>query len=331
MPNKNVPQSSAGFAGVPQVGFAAYEQGRTLGSYAPQVGFAAALRAAQEAERAAPDTDKIKTKVERSADEPGQHQPNKPSPSRQSARREEIIDDTAGRLTTTRIVVGRRVKSDRQQRRFGERLQAQRPDCDVVPAGEWTMQYLTDAEANELVNQVVERARWRPRTPHDERAIIRAFGRNFREVIGRHVRADLENEAIACELDPEGAKALLWRIQNPDRYEAEQNISARETDNIGIFTEASFVFGGLGSLGPRTKTIRLQDTTGVLEVGRQRIVAIAHDTFGLDISHISEEWGGPQVKIMHKRGDRGFAGDQYRMPEMPFLDLTLGPASAYEQ
>ncbi len=126
-------------------------------------------------------------------------------------------------------------------------------------------------------------------------------------------------------------RELLWQIQNPDRYAAAYNTTERETDNMGIFTEANFVFGGLGSLGSRTKTIRLQDTTGVLEVGRQRIIAIAHDTFGLDTAHIAEEWDGPQFAIWHMLGGVGLAGFQHRMPEMSFFDLTLGPAKVYEQ
>lgn len=340
-----------GFGAAPSFGFAAAgrEGNRSLGSYAPQVGFATAMKAAEQQARQTQQAVEAETKKaerkaqparkrtaaeasERAAKSPTLKRSAEPKPSEQLADRD-LRDDEFRRLTDDGLVIGRRVQvRGSGWKQFERELQDMSGAYRTVPYNKLTMPYLNEAETDGFVNQVLQKApRHRLWTPAGERSVIRGFREQLAAQLGSLVRLDLDNETLACEHNPETARRLLEQVAHPDEFALASQHYERPTDNFGIFSRASFLYRGLGSVGVHTKTIQLEDYTGVLTTGRDRIVDMIGDRFGLNTSHISEEWSGPEVPIWRMVGHNTLAGFQYNLPEMPFYDITLGDASVYER
>lgn len=338
-----------GFGAAPSFGFAAAsrEGSRSLGSYAPQVGFAAAMKAAEQqakqaqqaadaeakkAERKARPAKRRAAALEQPAKSPTLKKAVEPKPIEQVADRD-LVDDEFRRLTDDGLMIGRRVQvRGSGWKQFERELQDMSAAYRTVPYNKLTMPYLSEAETDGFINQVLQKApRHRLWTPAGERSVIRGFREQLAAQLGSLVRLDLDNETLACEHNPETARRLLDQVAHPDEFALASQHYERATDNFGIFSRASFLYRGLGSIGVHTKTIQLEDYTGVLTTGRNKIVDMIGDRFGLDTHHVSEEWAGPEVPIWRMVGRNTLVGFQYNLPEMPFYDITLGDANVYER
>jgi hypothetical protein len=251
---------------------------------------------------------------------------------------EERFPDIVSRTTSLGIVIGRRVVVTKGSgwRGFESELQSRSSAYSTVPYNRLTMPYFTEAETDRLLDQVITRAHRRNRRPVDERTIIRGFRRKLAGDVAELVHLDRESETIACEIEPQRPEdqadlaEFLDRIAYPDHHAYQTGDRSRPSDDVGIFSNATFLSKGLGSIGIATKTIKLEDYTAVNAVGRTKLTAVLANKHGLDVSHISEEWDGPQIPIWHMVGRGTLVGFRYKIPPAP-LDITLGPAGVFER
>jgi hypothetical protein len=348
--NPNAPQ--AGFAAAPAFGFAAIGGGtRSYGSVVEQPGLAADLKAGlamlQQEQEAAGDLSSI-TVIDETAQaaEEARHDTsvikkirrNRPQSAGGQTGGEESYPDIVSRETSLGIVIGRRVVVTKgsRWRGFESDLQDRSDAYVTVPYNRLTMPYFTEAETDRLLDQVITRAHRRNRRPVDERTIIGGFRQKLADDVADLVHLDRECEAIACDIEPQRDEdkaelaEFLDRIAYPDRHAFQTEDRSRPSDDVGIFTNATFLHKRLGSIGITTKTIMLEDYTGVNTVGRTKLLDMLVHKHSLNVSHISEEWDGPQIPIWHMVGRGTLAGFVYKMPETP-LDITLGPAGVFKR
>lgn len=317
--------------------------------YAPDNGFAAALRSGQrEADLAQANGRKTTVGLT-----------DKPTLSNSTPVDKEngFSVQTKRRQVVIEAVAGRRIDPSKRGSRWGafqSELERRNGGLFVVAdARKLMLPYLSSDLMGEML-----KARFDvdAKSSGDTNKGIRRFMEKMNDFAERKHKADISREQRLLSDHPDLAQAFTERLNDPDNPKW-LNISTahpefpvkRDADgltvvdddgfdqydfsewlpreSLSVWTNAKFEVTGQGSSQSSYVSVELADTSGVLSRGRDMYVDAMGDC-GLDVTPVPAEWK-PQIDIMRTIGGRSIDAVRMSIPPMP-IDIPLQPPHIYQ-
>jgi hypothetical protein len=193
----------------------------------------------------------------------------------------------------------------------------------------YRMDYVTAEESEKMLAGVLGARR--QRSERAELAIVRCLRDKINRFIEQEVDREQAYETSLYEADADLALRALERRYDPDNpkwHDQAVGVSRQlpTTEGMSLWLPADFeVKPKFDSSVADKVSLTLEDSSGVLHSGRNRLIDVLGDKFGMDVSGVSEQWQ-PQVDILQTTGGRDASQLKgLRVPGWPLIMPLRAP------